>query len=248
MTQKPTHHTNSNGSTATFNMTWDQVWDDAAERYDASRQPVPAQQAWRDAVAMVTLRAKDHYGTELHSRLDKAQVLVLGAHVTLDDGIATVTSETDSAVRYTVNGTCDCPDAQRNTQKGMCKHRLALMIYKRAVQEATALLELRSAASFPPDIPTVLPESPVSMNTHITIDGRQVQVTVRTGATPDDCHRVMVVMQEVLAEHPDTPTLLASTQAPLCPVHQTAMKVSKFGGYFCPRQTANGSHCNQKVA
>ena len=86
MTQKPTHHTNANGHTATLNnMTWDQVWDDAAERQDGSRQPSPAQQAWRDAVAIVTLRAKDHYGTELHGRLDKAQCLVLIGHVTLGD-------------------------------------------------------------------------------------------------------------------------------------------------------------------
>ena len=85
-------------------MTWDQVWDDAAERHDASRQPAPTQQAWRDAVAMVTLRAKDHYGTELHGRLDKAQVLVLSTHVTLDDGVATVRSGTDS-VRPTISVT-----------------------------------------------------------------------------------------------------------------------------------------------
>ena len=60
MTQKPTHHTNSYGKTATFDMDWDQVWDDAAERYDASQPPALAKQAWRDAVAAVTLRAKDH--------------------------------------------------------------------------------------------------------------------------------------------------------------------------------------------
>jgi hypothetical protein len=35
------------------------------------------------------------------------------------------------------------------------------------------------------------------MNTRIIIDGRPVQITVRTGATVDDCRRVMVVMQSV---------------------------------------------------
>ena len=90
MTPKPTHHTTPTGKTATFNMTWDQVGDDAAERDDASQPPAPARQAWRDAVARVTLRAKDHYDIELHGRLDKAQALVLGGHVRLEIGRAHV--------------------------------------------------------------------------------------------------------------------------------------------------------------
>jgi hypothetical protein len=53
-------------------------------------------------------------------------------------------------------------------------------------------------------------ETTISINTRVTIDGRPVQITVRTGATVDDCRRIMGVMQEVLAEHPDTPTLVAS--------------------------------------
>jgi hypothetical protein len=111
MTQHHTHHISPNGAAA-LRKTRDRVWDDAPERDDTSRLTSPAQQAWRDAVAFVTLRVKDYYGAELHGQLDKAQTLVLGGHVTLGDGMATVISQTDSATRYTVNGGCECPDAE----------------------------------------------------------------------------------------------------------------------------------------
>ena len=197
MTQNREHPTTRNG-TAALHTTRDAVRDD-------DERPGAAQQAWRDAVALVTLRAKDHYGAELHGRLDKAQTLVLGGHVTLGDGVATVVSETDSALHYRVKSSCDCPDAEDKAPQGYCKHRLAVMIHKRAVQEAAALLERRRADPPAGVAPGWSSEATVSMNTHLTIDGRQMQVTVRTGATRDDCHRVMVVMQEVLAEHPEAP-------------------------------------------
>ena len=117
MTQNHTPHISPNG-TAALSKNRDRVWNDAPERDDASRPPSPAQQAWRDAVAFVTLRVKDYYGTELHGRLDKAQTLVLGGHVTLGDGVATIISQTDRATRYTVNGGCECPDAEGKATDG----------------------------------------------------------------------------------------------------------------------------------
>jgi hypothetical protein len=117
MTPNHTQYISPNGA-ATLSKTRDRVWDDAPERDDTSRPPPPAQQAWSDAVAFVTLRAKDYYGAELHGRLDKAQTLVLGGQVTLGDGVATIISQTDSATRYTVNGGCECPDAEGKATDG----------------------------------------------------------------------------------------------------------------------------------
>jgi hypothetical protein len=41
---------------------------------------------------------------------------------------------------------------------------------------------------------------------------------------------------------------ISLSPAPLCPVHKTVMQVSKFGGYYCPRKNADGSHCKHQAA
>lgn len=44
-----------------------------------------------------------------------------------------------------------------------------------------------------------------------------------------------------------------SVQGPVCPVHQVAMKASKFGGWFCPQQiapddgTGRPVYCKQRI-
>jgi hypothetical protein len=58
-------------------------------------------------------------------------------------------------------------------------------------------LERRRADRLADVAPALSTEATISMNTRIIIDGRPVQITVRTGATVDDCRRVMVVMQSV---------------------------------------------------
>ena len=144
-------------------------------------QYTPTQQAWRDAVAIVTLRAKDKMGAAYHSRLDKAQALVLECAITPhDDGhSAIVQSATDKGKAYEVNGACDCVDASRGkAPEGWCKHRLAWALYRRAVQHGQALLVARTEAPAP--AASTLPEAPVSVTLKGTVRGRpNTLVTVR---------------------------------------------------------------------
>ena len=68
------------------------------------------------------------------ARIDRGLVLALNGNVTLHaDGTASVQSGTDAEIVYTVNGHCDCPDAQR-APEGRCKHRWAKTFVKRAQQ------------------------------------------------------------------------------------------------------------------
>ena len=133
--------------------------------------------SWRDTVAIVTLRAKDTMGAAYHSRLDKAQWLVLAGHVNPhDDGhSATVQSETKADETYAVNGACECPDARTKAPAGFCKHRLAWAIFRRAVEHGQLLLEQRLPAPAAPT-PTgrpqdPLPEAPVSITLKGTVHG-----------------------------------------------------------------------------
>jgi len=43
-----------------------------------------------------------------------------------------VQSQEDPAIFYSVNGTCTCPDAQYMAPLGMCKHRLAVWMIRKA--------------------------------------------------------------------------------------------------------------------
>jgi len=143
-------------------------------------QYTQSQQAWRDAVAIVTLRAKDTMGDAYHSRLDKAQGLVLAGHVNPhDDGhSATVQSETKADETYAVNGACECPDARGKAPEGWCKHKLAWAIYRRAVEHGQLLLEQRLPA--PAAAAAPLPEAPVSVTLKGTVRGcAGTLVTVR---------------------------------------------------------------------
>ena len=98
----------------------------------------PAQQAWHAAVDAVVATAKAKLPPACISRIDRARELVLAGHVELyDDGTARVRSQTDGQTSYlVVNGTCACEDFPR-APEGLCKHRLAPRIARRAVHMAT---------------------------------------------------------------------------------------------------------------
>lgn len=85
------------------------------------------------ALRTLAARAKTRYPDE-QARIDRGLVLALNGHVTLHaDGTARVQSGSDAEVVYTVNGCCDCADAQR-APAGKCKHRYAKALVKRALQ------------------------------------------------------------------------------------------------------------------
>lgn len=76
----------------------------------------------------------------LHCRLEKAREIVAEGKVRPVLGMDehyTVESSTGTG-HYLINSTCSCPDAQNRTEltKGLCKHKLAVLVYMEAVTEA----------------------------------------------------------------------------------------------------------------
>src|SRR6476660_2352097 len=112
-------------------------WDDIASEDFGN----PARQAWREAVAEISDKAKAKL-PECSGRVDSAVKIVLAGDVELlADGKAKVASQSNGSTAYhVVNGTCDCKDFPRAPQ-GFCKHRLAYGIHKRAYTLAKTKLE-----------------------------------------------------------------------------------------------------------
>ena len=77
----------------------------------------------------------------LHCRLERAREIVAQDKVRpvlgMDDHY-TVESSAGTG-HYLVNSTCSCPDAVNRTEltKGLCKHKLAVIVYTEAQEAAT---------------------------------------------------------------------------------------------------------------
>ena len=89
-----------------------------------------------------------------------------------------------------------------------------------------------------------LPEAPASVNCHITIAGRQVQLTLRD----TDETRLLQRLAAVLQQYPVQAAPQASTQPQgdgWCAVHQTALKLNhgKDGKTWLSHRTAEGQWC-----
>jgi hypothetical protein len=138
---------------------------------------------------------------------DKATKLVLAGDVAvLDDGRAVVTSFTDPTKTYAVeHSVCTCQDFPR-APHGFCAHRLAVAMARRAREvmpsqpEASSPAEAGATAAAPV-APASLGEAPASVNCHIMLEGRQVQVTLRD--TDEQC--LLERLAAVLRQHPDLP-------------------------------------------
>jgi hypothetical protein len=73
----------------------------------------------------------------LYDRLTRARTLVVDNKVHPVYGIANHYIVDGTDAKYLVNGSCICPDATNRPElKGLCKHKLAALIY--AEQEAKA--------------------------------------------------------------------------------------------------------------
>jgi hypothetical protein len=100
------------------------------------------------AVEQIAYQATLHYpDVRMLARIDKAVKLIAADKVCLPwrfSPIATVESQQTPGRLYRVNGHCECPDASK-APGGLCKHRLAVGILKRAVQR----LETRSSEKRP---------------------------------------------------------------------------------------------------
>jgi len=189
----------------------------------------------RTTLATLAQKASAALPTESAGRLAAAVQLVLAGDVTLaDDGTALVGSATDPTTVYRVNGLCPCSDFPR-APATWCKHRIA---------RALAIRLQRTMEQTPPTpaAPAVsLPEAPASANCHITIAGRQVQLTLRD----TDEVRLLARLEEVLQRFPLPPGQGATQgQEPSkgwCRKHNVQMKqTEKNGRTWWSHRTTDG--------
>ena len=161
----------------------------------------------------------------LAGALDKAYGLVVGGAVfPLDDGhTAHVRSQSDPTVSHLVNGTCDCKATQYHAAP--CAHRLAFRVYQRTVERLTGDPEERWEPVVGPEEPAPLPEAPASVNCHLTIAGRQVQLTLRDTDETRLLQRLAAVLQQFPLPQA-APQVASQPQGQgkdWCAKHQTAM-------------------------
>lgn len=190
-----------------------------------------ARAAWRKAVADVAERAKAAL-PQCNGRVEAAVKLMLAGDVELlADGTAKVASQSNgTATYYQVNGECQCKDFPRAPHGGMCKHRIAYGIAKRAQALASkevqaldvpASIEAAQEEAQPAAAPAAtLPEAPASANAFVMLDGHRVQITVRGHTLAG----VLTEIRTVLAQFPaeaaaKEPAAPEEPEDPYCPLH-----------------------------
>ena len=230
-------------------------------------------QTFRDVLAQAAEQARALLPTEVNGRIESAVRLVLQADVVFNsDGTATVGSASDPMKTYTLAGAaCDCQDfAYGKAPDGWCQHKIAAnlqrsverVLARRAAPEPEPEVEMPVDFEMYPDndheetpmppapAPGPLPEAPASVNCHLTIAGRQVQLTLR-GVSEDE---VLTRLERVLARYPvpQTPAPQLSPQqlnamamhrpvAGVCPLHQVQMQENeKEGRRWFSHRTAEG--------
>jgi hypothetical protein len=200
-------------------------------------------QTWREAVAEIAEKAKTKL-PECAGRVDSAVKIVLAGDVELQaDGTAKVASQSNGTTAYhIVNGTCDCKDFPKAPHQ-FCKHRLSAAIARRAQELTKAkVADTQGQPAQPETLRAPLPEAPASVNCHITIEGRQVQVTLRD----TDETRLLGRLAALLRQYP-----LAETQEPTqghkapqsgwCAKHGVQMTLNrKEGRSWWSHRTAEG--------
>jgi hypothetical protein len=206
-------------------------------------------QAWREAVVEITEKAKAKL-PECSGRVDSAVKIVLVGDVELlADGTARVASQSNGTMAYhVVNGHCDCRDYEK-APHNFCKHRLSAAIARRAQELIKAKVaapngpaEVPSQPAQPESLPAPLPEAPASANCHITIEGRQVQVTLRD----TDETRLLRRLAALLRHYPQTPTPQPppthnAAQPGWCAKHSVQMRHNhKEGRSWWSHRTAEG--------
>jgi hypothetical protein len=202
-----------------------------------------ARQAWRAVVAEIAERAKATL-PEANGRVDKAVALVLAGDVELlEGGKAKVASQSNGTTQYVVcNGTCECKDFPK-APSGWCKHRIAAGILKRAHAKAATTNGPSASAPAPaqPDAPTApLPEAPASVNVHLELAGRQVQLTLRDTDEGRLLQRLDAVLQRFPLVVKSTDT--AARPEGWCATHGVQMKLNhgKEGRTWYSHKTAEG--------
>lgn len=208
------------------------------------------------ALEQAELLARQALDPALHERLSCAVALVRQGSVFEDDaGLWTVASATTPDKRYSVNGSCSCQDACYQAPRGFCKHKLATLLARkvqalmqlatgeapRRAQVPTAAPEQAPSMASGVDAPQGLGEAPASVNCHVTIAGRQVQLTLRD----TDDGRLLVRLAKVLERYPlPEPHAVQAETPPQCKYHGALKASTKAPGtFYCTKKLADGSYC-----
>jgi hypothetical protein len=211
-------------------------------------------QIWRSAVAEIAAKAENKL-PECASRVTKAVALVLRNDVELlADGTARVGSQSQANLSHLIaNGHCDCRDFAR-APHNFCTHRLSAAIARRAQELVKAKLGATTAqqnshikhqpvSTQEPVATPVLPESPVSANAYVLINGHRVQVTLRGYHEETVLERMTKVLERFPAEEPKEELKSKGW----CSRHNTQMKQrnGKNGKAFWSHQV-DGQWCHGK--
>jgi hypothetical protein len=169
----------------------------------------------------------------LNGRVEKACKLVLAGDVALhDDGTATVASLSQPSVTYRLrNGACQCKD-YAHAPEHLCCHRIAVGF----VRKVNELLPPTAVDNVRPTEPVApLPEAPASVNCHITLEGRQVQITLRDTDETRLLQRLTALLKQYPAPEPP------ERQKGWCALHQVPMtQTTKDGRSWWSHKTAVG--------
>jgi len=217
-----------------------------------------------EAIAQAFVAARRRLAPEHHSRLVKAWELVVERAVTLNgDGSATVKGSDQPEYTIAVGGGCTCTDhTSGKAPMQLCKHILAVALQKRSQQKYADLQEAS------PPAPAVaydpLPEAPISIcmkgtlggvaGTMVTLRGfSMAEIEARADEVRTRAHALAGMFDETPAPQvvsgvgpTSSETTTAVVSVPTCPDHQTPMKPSKFGGWYCP-QTTGDVFCKRKI-
>jgi hypothetical protein len=168
-----------------------------------------------------------------------------GAATLLPTGYVEVKSQTADDLTYTVNGSCPCPDAQHRAPSGHCKHLLAAWLVRRVHGVTPPAPETPAPAEPVP----ALPEAPASVNCHITVEGRQVQVTLRD----TDETRLLGRLAALLRQYPQAETQQSTPQPNgphkpgWCVKHGVQMRYNqKAGRFWYAHRLPDGTWCNNR--
>jgi len=212
--------------------------------------PSTDRQHYRELVAQVAEKARAILPTQVNGRLEGAVKLVLAGDVEPQaDGSIQVGSCTDPTRYYRLAGqACTCTDfVQGKAPEGWCRHRIAAGIAKRVrellppaaiePQPAPAPTAVDNGRPTAPVAP--LPEAPASVNCHITLEGRQVQVTLRDTDETRLLQRLAALLQQYPSAQP-SPQRTAQGKG-WCAIHQAPMKQThKAGRSWWSHKTAAG--------
>lgn len=166
-----------------------------------------------------------------------------------------------STVYLVANGTCTCKDFGHGQAGPWCKHRLAAGLATRVQQALALAAERWAAdepsaacwqpinadgvpcyaveevcvheviATLVPDATPALPEAPASVNVRLTVQGRDVQWTLRDSDELRLLERLEALLARFPVEAPPVPsTPAAEVAAGWCPTHSLPMKLNEKEG------------------